>query len=134
VPSAASVVPLPGWKPGFYAALGYIEAGPRLVRAERLQRLEGEARKLGAQGEFMPMPAMARIVGGSMDDLAPALSLLGFRRRQTEQGFVFMPPGVAEGKKKRRRGKPAASASMHGQRPTDPHSPFAALKGLKLVR
>jgi len=131
VPTAASIVPLPGWKPGFYAALGYIEAGPRLVRAERLQRLEGEARKLGAQGEFVPMPSMARIVGGSMDDLAPALSLFGFRKRQTEHGLVFMPPGATEGKKKRRRAKPTAPA---GQRPSDPHSPFAALKRLKLVR
>ncbi|MHB1216921.1 MAG: helicase-related protein [Alphaproteobacteria bacterium] len=134
VPSAASVMPLPGWKPGFYAALGYIEAGPRLVRAERLQRLEGEARKLGAQGEFVPMPAMARIVGGSMDELAPALSLLGFRKRQTEHGLVFMPPGGMDGKKKRRRGKPPAPARPRDQRPPDPHSPFAALKGLKIAR
>ena len=104
------------------------------MRAERLQRLEGEARKLGAQGDFVPMPAMARIVGGSMDDLAPALSLLGFRRRQTEHGLVFIPPGAAEGKTKRRRGKPAASARAQDQRPSDPHSPFAALKGLKLAR
>jgi ATP-dependent RNA helicase SUPV3L1/SUV3 len=130
VPSAASIVPLPGWRPGFYAALGYIEAGPRLVRAERLQRLEGEARKLGAQGEFMPMPVLARIVGGTMEDLAPALSLLGFRKRQTEHGPVFTPPGLPGGKKKPRRGKKPERQAAAG----DPHSPFAALKSLKLAR
>lgn len=132
-PAGTTVEPLAGWPAGFYAALGYAAVGERLLRADRLQRLEGEARKLAAQGPFAPMPSLARLVGGSMAELDAALAALGYRRDETPGGAVFSAPGAALGTRKRRRGR-SKTARRGREARADPHSPFAALKDLKLAR
>ena len=119
----------------FCLAIGFrrIEKnGARLViRADALERLANEARKLGRQGAFSATPALQRLAGCGEDELAVALAALGYRAERDETGLSFLPreSGAAAGDRpvgKRNRRRP----SGRGVKNAD--SPFAKLRELKI--
>lgn len=119
-------VPVASDIPGsFYAACGYGIAGPRAIRIDLLERLAARAAALSRQGPFAAPPELETWIGCSRAELPAILADIGFRAESTAEGVRFCrrprhrPDAPKRGSKKRR------------SRPQDPHSPFAALHGLK---
>ncbi len=104
---------------GACLAQGFVPAGPRAVRADALERLSAEARRLAKQGPFLATPALAKTIGAAVEDVPLVLAEIGLRVNG-EDGTIAPRPTP---KRKRRRRKPA-----------DPDSPFAKLKEFKLAK
>jgi ATP-dependent RNA helicase SUPV3L1/SUV3 len=64
----------------FYLACGYWPAGPRAVRADRLERLAAAARQAQRRRAPLATPAIASLIDGAPTDLEPVLVALGFSR------------------------------------------------------
>ena len=107
---------------GFYETIGYLALGGRAVRADSLERLANEARKLARQGAFLATPALAAAIGCAPVELAPVLDAIGYRAKGAAAEATFEP-------RRRVRRTPAAG---RGQRRQDPDSPFAKLGELRL--
>ncbi|MFO0996082.1 MAG: helicase-related protein [Alphaproteobacteria bacterium] len=151
-PDAVSVADACGWPDAFFEAIGFLRAGPRLVRVDCLDRLAATARKRAAQGPFLPTPQMARLIGCKADELGPVLGALGYVAVETAEGLVFKAAGTGRNRRDARQGEqpgksggqaPPGTASRRkgrkrikaARRTTyDPNSPFAKLRELKLVR
>jgi len=119
---------LPAVPAGAYLAQGFVPTGGLAVRADRLERLSADVRRLGRQGAFMATSALARTIGAKADDLAAVLTALGYRAADENGVVTFSAPPAkprrrAKGKRPRRR---AAAV--------DPESPFAKLRDLKLAK
>jgi len=117
---------------GFLQAAGYrlIQRRGRTLalRADLLERLANEARKLAVQGGFAATPALQGLARCDEEELAAVLASLGYRAERDEAGLSFQPRGAANGKrakKPRRKRRPPAA-------PSD--SPFAQLRSLKASR
>ncbi len=111
----------------FYLAIGYrrlLEGDIAVaVRADALERLAGEARKLAAQGPFGPTSALQRLAGCSEPELTLLLSVLGYRVESAAGGLSYCrrkANGKVRGKRTRNRPKCL------------PDSPFAKLRDLKI--
>jgi len=124
-------LPCPGdWPPGFAASLGWVSAGPMLLRLDIAERIAGElgwATKYGA----MPVPAgLASRLSVKPDLLPVALRALGFRVLPV--GSLgpqdYGPPAPAT--LLPIRGRRASAAPPVSTRPRA-HGPFAALASLK---
>ena len=108
----------PGVPAAYYAAVGFVVCGARAVRADIVERIARRARALGRTGRFAAAPALTRASGLSSAAVAAVLAGLGYRGEATEGGAVL----YARRPRQRPRRRPAA----------DPHSPFAALAGLRV--
>ncbi|PYQ46131.1 MAG: disulfide oxidoreductase [Acidobacteria bacterium] len=64
----------------FYAACGYVPAGPRAVRADRAERFAAEARKRNREGKPVEVAQLATVAGCPAEDVEPILAALGFVR------------------------------------------------------
>ena len=125
--------PLPEgfWRAAGYRLLRHKTLGVA-IRADGLERLGREARRLGAEGAFAATPALLAMAGGDEEALALLLGDLGYRRRHEGGETRFLPKSTG------RRDKPAAPAAKarqarkRGARGADPDSPFAPLRRLKL--
>ncbi len=126
--------PVAGMGPGLYQAMGYRHMGGRngvdrglgsVLRADTLERLAREARRLAAQNPFVVTPRLRDLAGGEAEAEA-VLSALGYQVRRMPDGTrILAPARTAKGKAGRRgraprRGRPAGSAD----------SPFAKLREL----
>jgi ATP-dependent RNA helicase SUPV3L1/SUV3 len=78
-PGAVSIAPPPGWPEDFAAAMGWLTAGPLLVRLDIAERLAAELAFLTRRGPTaLPSTLASRLAVGR--DLLPAtLRALGFR-------------------------------------------------------
>ncbi len=121
----------------FCLALGYrcFARGPNVVavRADALERLANEARKLAVQGSFGPTPALCRLAGCAEDDLVLLLEALGYRAESDASGLSFVPRGTGgaeAARKKRGRGRARRKAPRGSAASAD--SPFAKLRDLKI--
>jgi ATP-dependent RNA helicase SUPV3L1/SUV3 len=133
LPSPASVsIPADqsDWPPGFAAALGWLEAGPILIRLDIAEKIAGE---LGYRSRRMPaaLPSgLASRLAIKADLLPAVLRHLGFRilpaagLAPEEQGPVA-PPMLTP----LRRRRPAAAPWSAS--PRAPSGPFAALAALR---
>ena len=105
------------------AALFCLPAGPRFVRADRLERLGREAFRRGRGGPFAIDPSWATLVGAPQADMEGILRALGLRLRvEGELRLLGLPP------RERRR----ARAEVLREAAIDEASPFAGLA--RLVR
>ncbi len=131
--AGATAAALPG--EAFCLAIGFrhIERDGALlvIRADALERLANEARKLARQGAFGATPTLLRLAGCGADELAVALTTLGYRAERDESGLSFLPrgPGAVDGTRpagKRGRRRPARRGGKNAD------SPFAKLRELKI--
>ncbi len=130
---AASVVSMavaPDWPPGFAAAMGWVEAGPVLIRLDVAERVAGELGYLTRRGPIV----LPRDLGSRLSvraEIVPiVLRLLGFRVLPggglAPEMFGPPPPAMLV-PIRRRRPPPAAPAP----RIVEAHGPFAALAALR---
>ncbi len=132
-PRGPAVTVAEGLDPGFYAAAGFRVYGRGAVRASAVERLARAARRLAQAGPFLATRELAAIVGGGRPDLAQALADLGYRAEGEgdEAAFTKRRPAGKAGPEAGARPRPRPRRSR--RRPaTDPDSPFAPLKELKL--
>ena len=97
--SAVSIPAQPDRPPGLYAAVGFPLAGSRAVRADVLERLVRELRRLARHGPFDPGDPVRRRLSCPRDDVRPVVEALGYR--DAGDGHVVRP-------RPRRRRPPAA--------------------------
>jgi ATP-dependent RNA helicase SUPV3L1/SUV3 len=74
-----STTPPAGWPRGFGAAIGWVPAGPVVVRLDVAERVAGEVGHLARRGAAMLPGEIASRLGVKADQLAAALGALGFR-------------------------------------------------------
>lgn len=99
-PAAAVSMPAAPDRPAaLYAAVGFPRVGARAVRADVLERLVRELRRLGRSGRFDPAEAVHRRLSCPRADVRPVVEALGYR--DAGDGHVVRPPP-------RRRRPPAA--------------------------
>jgi len=102
---------------GAMAALFCLPAGPRFVRADRLEKLGRAAGQRGRGGPFAPDPAWAALIGAPIASLEGVLRGLGFKLVVTgELRLLALPP-------RPRHGPPPSTL-------VDTTSPFAELARL----
>jgi ATP-dependent RNA helicase SUPV3L1/SUV3 len=65
----------------FEAACGYLPAGPRLIRADLLDRFAADMARAAAGGPFRPDPASAGRLGCPLEEVAGVLRALGYVER-----------------------------------------------------
>jgi ATP-dependent RNA helicase SUPV3L1/SUV3 len=126
---AVSIAPPPEWPEGFADALGWVAAGPVLVRLDIAERIAADLARAG-RGRAMPVPAeLASRLAVRADMLPPVLRRLGFRVLPAISlpEDQFGPPGPAMVVPLRR---PAAPPRDAGPRPRR-DGPFAALASLR---
>ena len=103
------------------AALFCLPAGPRFVRADRLERLAREAYRRGRGGAFAIDPSWATLIGAPPAEMEDVLRALGMRLRvDGELRLLALPP------RERRRHQ----AEMRREAAIDAASPFAGLARL----
>jgi ATP-dependent RNA helicase SUPV3L1/SUV3 len=129
-PGRLSVKLDPAFPQAFYEAIGYRVFGRVAVRADRLDRLSLEARRLSHQGPFALDAKVLSLVGCPKDDLIPILAALGFRAEAGEGTVHFVEHRRAKGGGGRERARRNAERA----KPENAASPFAKLKELRLVR
>ena len=98
-PTAVSMPAEPDRPAALYAALGFPVAGVRAVRADVLERLVRELRRLARQGRFDPVEPVRRRLSCPRADVRPVVEALGYR--DAGDGHVMRP-------RPRRRRPPAA--------------------------
>jgi ATP-dependent RNA helicase SUPV3L1/SUV3 len=102
------------------AALFYLPAGPRHVRADRLERLAREAFRRGRGGAFAVDPAWTALIGAPAEEIEGVLRGLGLRLRvDGDTRLLALPP------RERRRHQ----AELRREA-VDESSPFAGLAHL----
>ncbi|MBW1881070.1 MAG: disulfide oxidoreductase [Deltaproteobacteria bacterium] len=79
-PGAISVPRDPGRWDVFYRALGFLPLGPRVVRADVVEKVSASARRLARKGPFEPPDQLMTWIGCGQEDLAGILEALGFER------------------------------------------------------
>jgi len=78
-PDGAPSVPHdPRLPPAFYLACGYLPAGPRAVRLDRLERAAAVVSRLSRGGPFLPPRDLASILGCSADIVPAVLEAIGY--------------------------------------------------------
>ena len=134
-PAEADESGAPALDEGFCRALGYrrvSQDGVLLaVRADALERLATEARKLGRQGSFTATQLLMGLADCSEDELAALLALLGYRAERDEAGLSFVPRGAAGNGARKAAGKRKRRAAGRDKQ-AESDSPFAKLRKLKI--
>jgi len=118
------------WPPGFALSLGWVEAGPMLLRLDVAEQVAGELGWATREGARAVPPGLASRLSIKPDLLPVALRALGFR---VVPGVgmgpgEYGPPAPAMLVPLRRRRMPAATAAAPAR---GGHGPFAALAVLK---
>lgn len=110
-----------------YAAIGFRPIGPLAVRIDRLERFAAAARAArGPTGGEFPLDArLAGLLGGSPQDVGPALEALGYRRVTRAEG---------DAPARWRLPRPGGPGKRAKDAPVAADGPFAALAGLALKR
>jgi ATP-dependent RNA helicase SUPV3L1/SUV3 len=126
----ASFFPLPkGWPDGLCYALGYLPMRVKgrqtlALRADHLEAVAGQARRLAAQGAFPVGPSLSRRFGGKAEDAESVLLALGYRRGEDENGAA----SFRRVRRKPRPSRPSVKVPQKNRAYED--SPFAVLKTL----
>jgi ATP-dependent RNA helicase SUPV3L1/SUV3 len=123
------------WPPGFASALGWVEAGPMLLRLDVAEQVAGELGWATREGARAVPPGLASRLSIKPGLLPVALRALGFR---VAPGVglgpaEYGPPAPAMLVPLRRRRLPAAAATVAARASSRgaPQGPFAALAALK---
>jgi ATP-dependent RNA helicase SUPV3L1/SUV3 len=81
LPDGAPSLPAPAGGSPFYTACGYLAVGPRLLRADVLQRFAVEVSRATSRGPFRPEPAAVARLGSPPEDVPGVLRALGYVER-----------------------------------------------------
>ncbi len=129
-PGAVSLPAATDWPPGFAAAMGWVEAGPVLLRVDIAERVAGELGYATRKGPVPLPPDLASRFSVKADMVPAVLRALGFRvvPNEVPSADSFGPPAPPMLVPLRRRraiatAVPAAASVAPG--------PFAALAALK---
>jgi ATP-dependent RNA helicase SUPV3L1/SUV3 len=129
-PGAVSVPPATDWPAGFAAAMGWVEAGPVLLRVDIAERVAGELSYATRKGAAPLPPGLPSRFAVKADMLPAVLRGLGFRV-VPGGGLapdVYGPPAPPMVVPLRRRRVVVAEQPVPA---AIPHGPFAALAALK---
>jgi ATP-dependent RNA helicase SUPV3L1/SUV3 len=129
-PGLVSLAPPPDWPPGYAAAMGWMEAGPVLLRLDVAERVAAELAWMTRKGAFAVPGDLASRLGVRADALPAVLRALGVRLMPgavlpEEQAGPPSPPMMLP----RRRAERAVPQPPHPGAP--PGGPFAALRALR---
>jgi ATP-dependent RNA helicase SUPV3L1/SUV3 len=111
----------------FYAALGFVVLGERVLRVDRLETLAAALRRLARQGAFAVTEELAKLAGAPLAELPAMLPALGYRAVADAAGAVAFharPGSLAK------RHRPVARRAHRAEIAAD--NPFAKLQELKL--
>jgi ATP-dependent RNA helicase SUPV3L1/SUV3 len=127
-PDAVSLPQRPDWPAGFTEAMGWLEAGPALLRLDVAERVAAELAWATRRGPTAIPPSLASRFSLKADLLPVVLRRLGFRvvPAGVLPAEAFGPPAPAMLLPLRRR-RPAAEEAPEVRA----HGPFAALAALK---
>jgi ATP-dependent RNA helicase SUPV3L1/SUV3 len=128
-PSVVCLPPQP-WPDGFAAAIGWVEAGPVLIRLDIAERVAAEL-AFAARGKPVPVPSdLAQRLALRADTLPAVLRGLGFRvdPSVTLRDGEYGPPAPATLSAAR---KPARAAVAEEKKAPARDGPFAALASLR---
>jgi ATP-dependent RNA helicase SUPV3L1/SUV3 len=117
----AETAPPAGWPPGFAQAMGWLPAGPVLLRLDVAERIAAELGYLTRRAPAPPPPDLASRLGVKADMLGTALSALGFRllEPQAMEEGVYGPPTPLRVAQLRPRGPGGHHHHRHGGRGGD---------------
>ncbi|KJV08326.1 hypothetical protein VZ95_18500, partial [Elstera litoralis] len=112
----------------------FVVLGPRVVRADLVERLAQAVREKAAQGPFAADASLARLAYCNPDDIPAVLAALGYRGRPD-------PATAAEGdgdaasdlRFTRRRRRPQRAPERPTPGAFHPDSPFAKLREMVLI-
>jgi ATP-dependent RNA helicase SUPV3L1/SUV3 len=104
-PDSVPSVPIdPGRSTPSYLAGGYLPAGPRAVRLDRLERAAALAARMSRSGPFVPPRELTSILGCGPEDVPAILTAIGYEGREGGR-FERRSPGVARGRGSGREGQ-----------------------------
>ncbi len=113
----------------FYAALGFVLLGERVLRVDRVETLAATVRRLGRHGSFAATVELAKLAGARPEELPAMLPALGYRAVADATGAVTFHARPGQLAKRHR---PAARRPRRVEVAAD--NPFAKLKELNLRR
>ena len=105
--------------------MGFAVLGPRVLRADRLERVAAAARRLARQGPFAASAELASLAGAPAAELQALLAAMGYRASAGENGEALFHT---------RRHRPAAHGKQRRRARPHKDGPFAKLKELRLLR
>jgi ATP-dependent RNA helicase SUPV3L1/SUV3 len=129
LPSGTAATRDPAVSEEFYAALGFVLLGERLLRVDRVETLAATLRRLARQGPFAATVELAKLAGARLEELPTMLPALGYRAVADGAGAVTFHARPGHPAKRHR---PAARRARRAEVASD--HPFAKLKELNLGR
>jgi len=129
-PGAIAIQPRPDWPENFSAAIGWLQAGPVLLRLDIAERLAAELAHASRRGAAAIPANLATRLGVPAPSVPAALRALGFRviPAATPDAEMIGPPAPAMLVPLRRK-KPTVEPQP--ALPPPAHGPFAALAALR---
>ncbi len=127
--------PMPSnWGPDFALVMGWVQAGPLMIRLDVVERITRELHYLLRKHPILLPPNIGSRMGLKPDQLAPVLNVLGFRiipagTLGAKHYGPAAPAMLARRKMEHQQHAPAAPAAEPA--PVLADSPFAALAALK---
>ncbi len=128
-----SIQPPEGWPEGFAATMGWVQAGPVLLRLDVAERVAGELGHLTRRTPAMLPPDVASRLGVKADALPAVLATLGFRllpvEPLAEDAFGPPSPTMVSARREDRhhhRGRHHGRPQRDGQRDRRPPAPAGA--------
>jgi len=140
--------PMPvNWGPDFALAMGWVTAGPLMIRLDVVERVTRELHYLLRKHPILLPPNLGSRMGLKPDQLAPVLHVFGFRiiAAGVLGGKFYGPPTPALLARRKLEPQqrvvqpaplkpvPAAQVASAAPKPVDADNPFAALAALKLA-
>ncbi len=113
----------------FYAALGFVLLGERVLRVDRVETLAATLKRMGRAGPFAATAELAKLAGARPDELAAMLPALGYRAVADAAGAVTFHARPGHPAKRHRL---PARRTHRAEIAAD--NPFAKLKELNLRR
>ncbi|MCQ4159848.1 DNA helicase, partial [Roseomonas sp. GC11] len=115
-----SVPPPEGWPEGFAETMGWVKAGPVLLRLDVAERVAGELGHLTRRAPAMLPPDVASRLGVKADILPAVLQTLGFRlitaEPLAEDAFGPPSPAMVSARREEHRHGPRRHGPGQGQR------------------
>jgi ATP-dependent RNA helicase SUPV3L1/SUV3 len=118
----------------FYAALGFVPLGERVLRVDRAETLSATLRRLSRSGPFADTPELARLAGARVEELATMLPALGYRAIADAAGAIVFHARLGHPAKRHRPPRRTHRAETEARGEVASDNPFAKLKELHFRR